>query len=390
MTSAAPLVLLAAAALAPQSPEAAPVEVHALSAPQAVATTDGHRHAAYELLLTNYHGDSGPLRLIGVEVSGGSGAPLAVFDDDALAGRLVHPGRARTASDREARAIGAGEHALLYLWVELPDAGRLPRTLRHRLVFRTSTGRERAVDDIAIALAREDPPVFGPPFRSGTWLVHEGPGAHASHHWGSQLALNGRVTIPQRFAIDFLGLDADGRAVRGDVRAPANDNWVGFGAEVLAVEDGIVRDAHDGAADNVPLASRPPASTTARDLYGNYVVVQAGSHFVHYAHLQQGSVRARPGQRVRRGDVLGRVGNSGNTTGPHLHLHVSDRVTFEASDGLAFVFDGVRRLGQTDVDRVLDREAPPVPLVAAGPARRALPLDGTIVTFGVDRARQAR
>jgi murein DD-endopeptidase MepM/ murein hydrolase activator NlpD len=368
------------------------VAVHPLATPRPAVTTDGALHVGYELLITNYHADTGSLSLRRVEVAAGPGRdPLLALEDDALASRIVHPGR-RPGAAVDAREIEAGEHVVLFLWVRLPP-GEPPRQLHHTLRFRAQTGRERAVDAFAVALAEPTRLTLGAPFRAGRWLVHEGPGRHASHHWRSQLAGNGRVTIPQRFAIDFLGLDAQGRAVRRAAKGSANEDWIGFGAEVLAVGDGLVRDARDGVADRAPLAvSGPPASTTARGLYGNFVVLETGGVFVHYAHLQHGSLQVRPGQRVRRGDVIGRLGNSGNTTGPHLHLHVSDRVTFEEAEGLPYLFRDVHVLGETSADRALDLEEPAAAFAAAGARRRGLPLHGTVVHFGVpiDRPRSER
>lgn len=378
-------VLAALVALAPGGTgdvAHARVAIHALAAPRPVATTDGALHVAYELLITNYHGDTGPLALRRVEVSVAPGrASLIAIDGDALASRIAHPGRAPVA-DADPRDIAPGEHVVLYLWVPLP-AGDPPRRLRHTLLFRAPTGRERSVEAFTIDVAAPTRLTLGAPFRGGRWLVHEGPGRHSSHHWRSQLAGNGRVYVPQRFAIDFLGLDEQGRAVRRAPRGSANEDWIGFGAEVVAVGDGVVRDAHDGVADRVPLATPgPPASTTARGLYGNFVVLETGGVFVHYAHLQQGSVRVRPGQRVRRGEAIGRLGNSGNTTGPHLHLHVSDRVTFEASDGLPYLFRHVVVLGQSSAERALDPAGEAAHLPHADERRRGLPVHGTVVQFG--------
>jgi hypothetical protein len=357
------------------------VAIHPLATLRPVATAGGTTHVAYELLITNYHADTGPLSLRRVEVSAAPGRdPLLAVEDEALASRIVHPGR-RVGAEADAREIEAGEHVLLYLWVPLP-AGDPPRQLHHTLRFRAPTGRERTVEAFAVDVGRATRLALGAPLRGGRWLVHEGPGRHQSHHWGSQLAGNGHVAIPQRFAIDFLGLDEEGRAVRRGPAGSANDDWIGFGADVLAVGDGVIRDAHDGVADRVPLArAGPPASTTARGLYGNFVVLETGGAFVHYAHLQQGSVRVRVGQRVRRGDLLGRLGNSGNTTGPHLHLHVSDRATFEGADGLPYLFRDLQLLGTWSADRALDVDGPAASY-APGPRQRSgLPVHGSVVQF---------
>ncbi len=61
--------------------------------------------------------------------------------------------------------------------------------------------------------------------------------------------------------------------------------------------------------------------------------------------MKPGSVRVRVGERVRRGQVLGQLGNSGNSATPHLHLQVQIGRSF-LSDGLPFVFDRFQLLGQ--------------------------------------------
>jgi murein DD-endopeptidase MepM/ murein hydrolase activator NlpD len=167
-----------------------------------------------------------------------------------------------------------------------------------------------------------------------------------------------------------------------------NADWVGYGADVLAVADGTVRDARDGQGDGRPMSARPePTDLTARGLYGNLVVLDIGRGvFAHYAHLQPGSVRVRPGQRVHRGDVLARLGNSGNSAAPHLHFHLSDRPTFEGSEGLPFRFARLEVEGDADERGVLSRTSvwTPHPLERPG----ALPLDGTVIAFPAVNARR--
>jgi murein DD-endopeptidase MepM/ murein hydrolase activator NlpD len=198
------------------------------------------------------------------------------------------------------------------------------------------------------------------------------------------VAWNGRTTVPQRFAVDLIGLDANGRAVRGDFRDSANEDWVGFGSEVVAVADGVVRGMQDGVPDHAPLVEPdPPAALTPDALYGNYVVLDLGSDaFAHYAHLQRNSVTVNVGQRVRRGQALGRLGNSGNTNAPHLHFHISDSASFGGSEGAPFVIDSFDLLGETTAERAITEEAAPdESRIPEQRRRRQLPLDKMIVRF---------
>ena len=158
----------------------------------------------------------------------------------------------------------------------------------------------------------------------------------ATPHRQAVNPINGAFYVAQRFAIDFARLTPDRRLVDGDPEALAS--WPSYGAEVVSAARGVVVGTRDGFADNSPVGSLPPISLD--NVGGNYVVIDiGGGRFAWYAHLQPGSLRVSVGDRVRRGQRLGLVGNSGNTDFPHLHFHVMDSPSPLASDGLPYVFD---------------------------------------------------
>ena len=122
---------------------------------------------------------------------------------------------------------------------------------------------------------------------------------------------------------------------------------------------------------------------------GRQVVLRVGpGTYVIYAHMKPGSVRVRAGERVRRGQLLGKLGNSGNSATPHLHLQVQVRPSF-ASDGLPFVFERFRFLGQITSpdlsDEILglrpDGQLPFAPASNPGTRRNQMPLDRSVVRF---------
>ena len=235
----------------------APIEARVPFAPMLVEGSDGLTHLAYELHITNYYESTGALRLDRVRevLADTQNSPLLSFND----GRMIQGG-ART---------------VLFIWITLNKEQPRPSTLHHRATFVTLRGTEERLDGAAVFVRREQPVILGSPLRGGIWLAHEGRGNPKTHHWGSQLALNGRVIIPQRFAINLIGLDPNGNAVKGDLQKSANEDWVGFGTEVLSVADGIVRDVYDGADSNKPLAPLDPdIAMTAQALYGNYIVLE--------------------------------------------------------------------------------------------------------------------
>ncbi|HEX2120597.1 MAG TPA: M23 family metallopeptidase [Thermoanaerobaculia bacterium] len=147
---------------------------------------------------------------------------------------------------------------------------------------------------------------LGFPLRGGTFLVT---------HGGSTSAANLHNPHPaQRYAVDIVKLNRAG--VRAAGLYPSDvSRYAVFGATVVSPCDGPVIRAVDGLPDLAP-----PTPDT-KNVAGNHVVVRCGDADVWLAHLQRGSVSVRPGAIVRSGAPLARVGNSGNTSEPHLHVH---------------------------------------------------------------------
>jgi murein DD-endopeptidase MepM/ murein hydrolase activator NlpD len=130
---------------------------------------------------------------------------------------------------------------------------------------------------------------------------------------------------------------------------------------------------HDGVPSNPPqgvLAGSPPIN----DFAGNWVSIRiAPRRYLLYAHMVPGSVRVRTGQQVRPGQVIGLLGNSGNSSTPHLHFQVSDRPGFAPVDSVPYVFDRFAFVGPiTDEfsDETLALQ-PTGDLAFARPAHRA-------------------
>lgn len=127
----------------------------------------------------------------------------------------------------------------------------------------------------------------------------------------------------QSFAVDIVKLDAFGLRARGlRPRDPAA--YQIFGEALYAPCDGIVLHAEDGHSDlYVP-------ETDREHMPGNHVILDCGNAIVLMAHMRQGSVKVRDGDKVRTGDSVGAVGNSGNTVEPHLHIHAQRPGTLNA------------------------------------------------------------
>ncbi len=170
----------------------------------------------------------------------------------------------------------------------------------------------------------------------GEWFAVHSPGSHIPSHGTDQLA--------QRYAFDLQRLDEHRRihsasGLRTLVRGVPMRECHGYGEPVHAALDGEVVRASDGAPERSwlhpvrELALVLKTSVTfratednVRRLVGNHVIVRSDEGCAVYAHLAPGSVAVAAGQTVRRGDVLGRVGSTGNSTAPHLHFQLMDGV----------------------------------------------------------------
>lgn len=162
---------------------------------------------------------------------------------------------------------------------------------------------------------------FELPFRGEWWVA-----------WGGRtLGLNYHAAIrAQRFAHDLL-MVKDGKSHAGDGKALTD--YYCYGQPILAPAAGTIVAATDTLPDQ-PIGSRDPAHAA-----GNHVVIDHGNQeFSLLAHLQPRSLKVKVGQRVKAGDVLGLAGNSGNTSEPHLHVHLMNGPRMEDSDGLPMPF----------------------------------------------------
>ena len=293
----------------------------------------------YELHVTNLTGR--PLTLQRIDVlNAESGAPLATLSDSALVRAIARVGVRVPATD--AAHVGPGLRAVIYLWV--PLTGPATRAVRHRLTAVADSGNTAPmVLETPAVTVTNDVLVIGPPLRGGVWLAANGPSA-ASGHRRAMIPIYGSYYIAQRFAIDWVKVDEQNHTYTGDQLN--NANYYAYSNDALAVADGVVSAVKDSIPQNVPGATSRAVPITLETVGGNHVIVDiGGGHFAFYAHLQPGSIKVHVGDRVKRGQLLGLVGNSGNSTEPHLHFHISDASSPLGSEGIPYVFDTLEIVG---------------------------------------------
>ena len=165
---------------------------------------------------------------------------------------------------------------------------------------------------------------------AGQWFVFWG---------GRTLAQNYHtVSVDQRFAYDIL-IQHRGSSHQGDGKR--NEDYYGFAQTLVAPAAGTVVGIENGIEDNVPGVMNP------KQPMGNHVIIDHGNgEFSFFAHFRKGSVAVKKGDALRAGDLLGLVGNSGNSSEPHLHYHLQDTAEFAKGRGLPAAFQDYVADGQ--------------------------------------------
>ena len=325
------------------------VEVVCPSPPIPVRT-DKRQVLVYELHVTNF--DTIPLTLKRLEVFANreGSEPLSTLSDATLSAGMIRVGEAMAMAESgsgagtDPRAIDPGVRSVIFLWIELPLDRLAPSSLRHRMVFSAANSTTDAIlEDFQVPVSQDSVPTLGPPFDGGTWLAGDGP-VNDSNHRRTIAAVDGRTYSAERFAIDWVKVGPNGDSHRAGATRTKNDDWWGWGEPVLAVANGEITEVVDGIPDNTPSVLPP---VTLDNIAGNHVILQiAPNRYVTYAHLQNASIKVRLHDHVHRGEVLALLGNSGNTTGAHLHLQLTDRNSVLQSESVPFVFQNFIYFGQ--------------------------------------------
>jgi hypothetical protein len=158
------------------------------------------------------------------------------------------------------------------------------------------------------------------PLHDGAYIVGQG---------GSSVFVNyHNVYKPQQYALDISKLTVFGTRAHGLYPSDPT-RYAIFGDTIHAPCEGSVIASRDAVPD------LPPPGRTEKLPEGNYVALNCSGTTIYLAHMRRGSVRANPGAAIHRGDILGHVGNSGNTTEPHLHIHAERNGV-----GIGILFDG--------------------------------------------------
>ena len=368
-------LLLPSLAAASKPPVRSSFDLRVPIAPAPV-TVAGVPQLVYELHLANFSDEA--LTLERVQVFDERDAAVADVRGEELGRRLGRPGL--KVNDKDRLTIAPGMGGVLYLEV-LADKRPVARALRHRVDYALAgkDGMVAAVVEGARVVIGDAPAlVLAPPLRGGPWAAIHDPSWPRGHR-RMLYAVDGKARIPGRYAIDWIKLDGEGRNARGD--RDRVGNWYGHGEDVLAVADGVVAATRDDMPESASVAAHP--DNALGDATGNYVALDiGGGRYAFYEHLKPGSVRVRIGQRVRSGEVIGALGFTGDSTGPHLHFHVADANSPLGAEGVPYVFGSFEVLGAfPTLERFGDERWEPVESPAEAQRSAERPAPNVVVRF---------
>jgi hypothetical protein len=333
--------------------------------PTAFPSADG-TYLTYELYLTNFTANPITLRRIEVlNADKSATAPVAVFEAGQL-DALLQPIGAHASADSSGNLcqLAGGGSVVVFVWIKLDHGAHVPNSLRHRVLTADSS-----VEGAIIATHHTKLLVLRSPVQGAHWLASDGPSNDQdNHHRRGILVLDGRALISRRYAIDWQQIEG-GTTFSGDARD--RHSYYSYGKDVFAVADGTVVAAKDGLPDNVPGHNEnfhPAVPQTMDTVAGNTITLDLGrGQFAYYAHLQPGSLRVKAKDRVRRGQVLARIGSSGDAREPHLHFEVTTSPKLMVGQGVPYLIDQYRVKSADDASQTRIRE---------------LPLGGMLIDFG--------
>ena len=303
--------------------------------PPSVSYARDRQLLVYEIALLQPSGGT-PFTIQRMDVSAGATPFASVGGPTIAASTVLRDAENRTVQPTSA-TIGAGQIAVVYMLHELRLDSILTDNLAVSVVLRYADGQvETTVLDIPVLAV--NPVILGAPLRGGPWLATNAVSNTSSHR--RALPVIPYLRVPERYAIDYVL--ADDAGVVALTPGTKNTDYLCYGQEVLAGGDGTISKVTDGAPDTNPGASAYPGTTTGGSVYGNSLTLSlsTGGHVL-YGHLKPSSIKLKVGDRVKKGEVIGLVGNSGDSTTPRLHIHVADRLDALDKEGMVLGTEGV-------------------------------------------------
>jgi hypothetical protein len=316
-----------------------PVLGEVLIAPQPVKLSDGKYYLMYELSVVNVTKSDITLEKLVLQDPLNNYSVVSELDADQIK-KILHP-----AKDVPTNILKANEAGVIVINL-IFDAGKVPSAIDHVLSVKMNKPYSvfPAQTDERIARTRIDktePVVVGPPLKGKNWLAAMVSDNHG--HRNAFFPVNGAWYVPERWAVDYIQLTDKNQSYTGDKNNLKN--YPPYGADLIAVKNGKVLKVVDGF-DDLKIGETLQ-NISIDNAGGNYVLLDIGGGYsAFYAHLIKGTAAVKEGDMVKRGQVLGKLGNTGNSSQPHLHFDIVKGQLALGSQGVPYVIDSFEVTGQ--------------------------------------------
>jgi hypothetical protein len=346
-----------------------PILVQVKEPIQAVLTTNGKYNLVFDLVLTN--GIRAAVALDHIDCLGDSGTVIQSFS-----GKILDSGN-----------LEPGETEILFVNLVFDDKEQVPHTISHRVALHgtTAAGEVKIYQYITAVSEVSRAPVVSvsSPLKGAGWVPFGGYASKGGHR-RAIMPIDGDLYSAQTYAIDWVRIDKDKYSMRGD---PLNCSiYVVYNEPVCAAANGTICAVYENSNDQIP--GKPSGKDLVSHLAGNSILEKMDNgYFAMYAHLKPGSIRVRKGESVTRGQELAHVGNTGNTSEPHLHFQVTDKESILGANGVPYVFDSFEVTGRITnlVQWVVEESAAKPhtiqPYEFNGRHTNELPVEGLVINF---------
>jgi hypothetical protein len=368
------------------------------------AGSDGKFHVAYNVVLQN--GSSVPATVRKLEVVDATDTTKVIASFATK--QLVDPScgigdcnrlRALPSAPVKNTVIPPQEARVLFVDFAFDSLDAAPRYVMHHLFFDGAPSPVPTTNPVPVDytvtpynISASGPITIGPPLKGKNWVALNGCCEPGWPHRSTPLPLNGNLVGGQLFAIDWKRTNDQGAFYTGD--KTKNQSYVDYGAEIIAVADGTVTATLDGQEANVPgvLPADSPVlgpKLTVKNVDGNHIVLDIGNGaYAFYAHLMKGSLLVKVGDKVRKGQTIAKLGNTGNANASHLHFHVMNGPSVLGNSGIPYVLDSFEYQGRISAQQLADADDyltgdffGPGRLATSEPRKDQLPMAWSIVNF---------
>lgn len=357
-----------------------PLIGNVLVEPEPVQLSDGKYYIMYELMISNVTKSDITIENLTLTDPLNNNVEVAQMDSEKIKTHLHF-----ALSEKPDNVIKPNETAAIMI-NEIFDEGSVPKAIDHNISYKivepylifTAEGTEKIA---RTSVSNKKPIVISPPLTGDNWLV-----VNVSNNYGHRNAffpIDGQWFVPERWAVDYIKLTADNQIYSGDPQDFTS--YPAYDQDLLAVKNGKVIKVVNGL-DNLAIGATLQ-NMTLDNLGGNYVLIDIGDGYsALYAHIIKDTITVKEGDSVKAGQVIGKLGNSGNSTGPHLHFHILKGSSAIAGQGVPYVFDKFNVDGQIsspdDAEKSFTDNAPlQFTQMFNGTHTNQMPADATLVSF---------